>query len=381
MQLNPVHAQRLASLQSYLEADPENVQLRADIFDVALEAGDFGLAEQQIGVVLQKTPDAKPWLHRQALLFLARKDYSVAQTALEALLTAGVNDVAVLYNLAYVLFAQGQVKAALDRLAPVVDAAGEVMQPALALWLRCMHHLIQLDEGLRKFDSYASTHTVTEEVLGVASLMALDVGRTEEADAWSARALAVNTNRLEALVVQGSLVLGRQDMTTAQALFERALAVNQADGRSWSGLAFTYLLEHRLDLALQAFHHAVRAMTQHIGTWIGLGWCEFMRRDLPAAHQAFASALVLDRNFGESHGSLAVVLVAEGKRAEAAREVELALGLDKACLSARYAQAMLSGEVNDPVAFRRLAQRVLAQHRGPREGLSLADVAFKARSR
>ena len=381
MQLNSVHAQRLASLRSYLETDPENEQLRADIFDEALTVGDFGLAEQQVSAVLQNNPDAMPWLHRRAVLFLARKEYSAAQTALEALLSAGVNDVAVSYNLAFALFLQGQVKAALDRLAPAVDAAGEVMQPALALWLRCMHHLVQLEEGLRKFESYASTRTVTEEVLGVAGLMALDVGRAEDAGVWSARALAVNANRLEALVVQGSLVLGQQDTAAAQALFERALAVNRTDGRSWSGLAFTYLLEQRLDLAHQAFHNAVRTMPQHIGTWIGLGWCEFMRRDLPAAHQAFASALALDRNFGESHGSLAVVLVAEGNRADAAREVELALGLDKACLSARYAQAMLSGEVNDPVAFRRLAQRVLAQHRGPREGQSLADVAFKATSR
>ncbi|QCX49353.1 tetratricopeptide repeat protein [Ralstonia pseudosolanacearum] len=381
MQLNPVHAQRLARLQSYLEADPENVQLRADIFDAALEAGDLEVAGQQVSAVLQKAPDAKPWLHRHAVLCLARKEYPAAQAALEALISMGVNDVAVLYNLAFALFLQGRIEAARDRLAPVVDAAGEVMHPALALWLRCMHHLAQLDEGLRRFDRYASAHTVTEEVLGVAGLMALDAGRTEDADAWSARALAANANRLEALVVQGSLALGRQDMAAAQALFERALTVNQTDGRSWSGLAFTYLLEQRLDLAHKAFHNAVRTMTQHIGTWIGLGWCEFMRRDLPAAHQAFASALALDRNFGESHGSLAVVLVAEGKRAEAAREVELALGLDKTCLSARYAQAMLSGEVNDPAAFRRLAQRVLAQHRGPREGQSLADVAFKTTSR
>ncbi|MGD7289233.1 hypothetical protein ACQCQZ_26065, partial [Ralstonia pseudosolanacearum] len=120
MQFNPVHSQRLASLQSYLEADPENVQLRADIFDAALEAGDLALAEQQVSVVLQKAPDAKPWLHRQAVLCLARKDYPAAQTALEALISMGVNDVAVLYNLAFALFVQGQVEAACDRLAPVV---------------------------------------------------------------------------------------------------------------------------------------------------------------------------------------------------------------------------------------------------------------------
>ncbi|MET3448211.1 tetratricopeptide repeat protein [Ralstonia sp. 1138] len=377
MQPNPAVAQRLANLQTYLKADPENAQLRADIFDAALEAGDFELAQQQLEAVLDKGRAQASWLHRQAVLFLARKDYPAAQSLLEDLVVAGTDDVAVQTNLAYALFVQGEIEAARNRLEPIVISAGESMQPALALWLRCQHHLAQLDDGLRRFDDYVAAHPASAEVFGVASLMALDAGRQEDAQAWSALALGQNAHQLEALAVQGTLALGRQDTAGAQTVFELALAIHPTDGRSWSGLAFTYLLEQRLDLAHQAFQNAVRYLPKHIGTWIGLGWCEFMRRNLPAAHEAFASALALDRNFGESHGSLAVVLVAEGERTEAAREIGLALGLDKTCLSARYAQAMLSGEVNDPAAFRRLAQRVLAQHRGPREGQSLADAAFQ----
>ncbi|MGE1005004.1 tetratricopeptide repeat protein [Ralstonia pseudosolanacearum] len=376
MSSNAIHAQRLERLQGYLEADPENDRLRAEVFEVALEGGNLELAEQMVNAMLSKDVGSQPWEHRRALVLLARKDFPAAQAILESLVAAGVNDIAVVCNLAFVLFAQGRVEAARDRLTDLVEGAQAVDQHALTLWLRCQHHLAQLSDGLRKFDEQIAAHSVSAEARGVASLMALDAGRLADAQAWSTQALADDPGQFEALACQGSLALGKQDAEAAMACFERALARNPEDGRCWSGLAFTHLLKQRFDEAHRAFLKAVGHMTGHIGTWIGLGWCDFMRHDLPAAHRAFAGALALDRNFAESHGSLAVVLAAEGKRAEAAWEIERALGLDKHCLSARYAQALLSGEASDPAAFRRLALHALAQHRGPVEGQSLADAVL-----
>uniref|UniRef100_UPI00037FB6E4 tetratricopeptide repeat protein n=1 Tax=Cupriavidus sp. UYPR2.512 TaxID=1080187 RepID=UPI00037FB6E4 len=243
-------------------------------------------------------------------------------------------------------------------------------------------HLAQFDDGLRGFEQRLATHLVSADALGVASLMALDGGRLAEARVWSERALEANPDQIEALVSRGSLALGDQQTRIARASFERALTVNALDGRSWSGLAFANMLEQRLDLALEAFQRAVANMTGHIGTWIGLGWCQFLRRDVSAARDAFERALHLDRNFAESHGALAVALAAQGLRAEAEIEIDIALRLDRTSLSARYAQGILSGEVDDPQAFLRLAQRVLSQHRGPRgggEGASLADLVLGRR--
>jgi hypothetical protein len=64
-------------------------------------------------------------------------------------------------------------------------------------------------------------------------------------------------------------------------------------------------------------------------------------------------------------------------------EIELALRLDPKCLSARYTQAILSGEAQDPAAFLRRSRLALAQHssdglRGG--GLTLADIVLNFRS-
>ncbi|WP_052321369.1 tetratricopeptide repeat protein [Ralstonia sp. A12] len=377
MTADSVQSQRLERLQSYLEADPQNERLRADLFEAALAAGNLSLAAQHVDAMLDKDAGSQPWEHRRALLLLAQKQYAEAESVLEGLVIAGANNPVVVYNLAFSLFGQGQFEAARDRLSGLIGQSQEEAQSALALWLRCQHHLGQLNDGLGRFSEVITTQPASTEAIGVASLMAFDAGRLSDAAAWSSQALNVEPDQLEALACQGSLSLGRQDVEAAIATFQHALTLNANDGRSWSGLAFANLLEQRFDQAYAAFGNAVAHMTRHIGTWIGLGWCEFMRRDLSAARRAFSSALALDRNFAESHGSMAVILATEGKRAEAAWEIELALGLDKGCLSARYAQAVLSGEVNDPVAFRKLAVRVLAQHPGPVKGQSLADVVLR----
>lgn len=85
-----------------------------------------------------------------------------------------------------------------------------------------------------------------------------------------------------------------------------------------------------------------------------------MRGELAEAEQTFRKALALDRNFGESHGGLAVVSALQGKKSEAEEGVQRALRLDPEGLSARYAEMVLSGVVNDPVKFRKLALRRFA---------------------
>jgi hypothetical protein len=52
--------------------------------------------------------------------------------------------------------------------------------------------------------------------------------------------------------------------------------------------------------------------------------------------------------------------------------IEKALRLDRQCLSAQYAQALLAGETGDPVQFRLFARRALAGRRGL-DGRPLSD--------
>jgi tetratricopeptide (TPR) repeat protein len=375
-------APRLADLQAYLQQDPDNWSLRAEVFDVALASGERDVARAQVEYALKARPGDAGWRHRQALLLLSGAHHAEAQAVLEALVAEGHDDPFILHNLAYALFAQRRYQAAVDILGPLLDGPDDSAATVWVLWLRCQHRLYRLDEALQAFVARASQRAVSPEGWGVASLMALDASRLDDARAWSERALKGRGDQLEALAARGSVALAEQDVKGALGLFERALRVNPSDGRSWSGLAFTRMLQMDLPSALEAFGKAVSTMPDHIGTWIGFGWCRFLSRQPEAARQAFEQALQLDRNFGESHGALAVALARLGQTERAKTEIEVALRLDPKSLSARYAQAMLSGEADDPAAFLRLSRRVLAHVPAPKTGnveRTVADVVFKDR--
>lgn len=114
-----------------------------------------------------------------------------------------------------------------------------------------------------------------------------------------------------------------------------------------------------LSAAVTGFQRAISLMPMHIGTWHGQGWTHILRKDLAAARVSFEKALELDRNFAESHGGLAVVLALQGEAEAAKGQLELADRLDGANLSARYAQAVLSGDAQNAEFVQRLAERLL----------------------
>lgn len=373
-------AQRLERLLGFLRSDPQNPNLLGDAFDAALQVGAFDVAETLAAQGCACQPEETAWLNRQGILALAQGRYPEAEKCFSQILDEGQGTPVTSYNLAYARFGLGQFEAAQSELAPFLQEFSEVTDLAWALWLRCAHRRVQLDEGLQAFRNAMPHRLMPADAWGVASLMALDAGSLEEAHLWAERALTANPSHLEALVTSGSLALGVQDLPRAQACFQRAISLHETDGRSWSGIAFTRLLAMDLPGAQDAFHRAVAFMPDHVGTWVGLGWCECLSQRLPAAAAAFQRALDLDRTFAESHGGLAVALAQQGQAEGARTEIEIALRLDARCLSARYAQSLLSGEAEDTAAFLGMSRRALAQHPVPgREGMTLADLVFHPR--
>jgi len=354
--------ERLERLRGYLERDPDNEALRAEVFDAALAEGERAAARELLDRALGRDPANAAWRHRRAMLHLASGEPAQAQVELERLLEGGNDAPAIRHNLGYALFAQGHWQAASEAVAPLLALPGEGSAASLTLWLRCQHRLDRLDEGLEAFRRIQAQVPVAADAWGVASLMAIDAGSMDEARAWSDRALRSRPDQMEALAARGSLGLGAQDPAEAVQAFQQALRVNPGDGRSWSGLAFARMLALDLPGALDAFRRAVEAMPDHVGTWIGYGWCLILTRDARAAREVLERGLQVDRNVGEVHGALAVALARLGEAAQARAEIDVALRLDRTSLSARYAEAVLSGEADDPQAFLRLARRVLAHH-------------------
>ena len=101
------------------------------------------------------------------------------------------------------------------------------------------------------------------------------------------------------------------------------------------------LTELRTEAARHHLELAVTCMPEHIGTWHLLAWVHIMRGDVPSARVAFDRALLLDRNFGETHGGLAVIACLEGREADARASIKRATRLDPRGLSAQYARMLL----------------------------------------
>ena len=74
--------------------------------------------------------------------------------------------------------------------------------------------------------------------------------------------------------------------------------------------------------------------------------------------------MAIDRNFGESHGGLAVVYALQKKTALAQQAIRRANGLDAGGLSARFAQMILDGDVPDQDAFRQMARDAVSARIG-----------------
>jgi tetratricopeptide (TPR) repeat protein len=251
--------------------------------------------------------------------------------------------------------------------------SGEPESALAALWIRCLHFLGDVEPAM----SFARTHETRcasdAGFLSSAALAYFDGEAFEDAARASRAALALAPGSVEALIVRGSLALGRADAPAALADFEEALQRKPNEGRAASGLGMARLLAGDPAGSREVLRQAIEHMPTHIGTWQSLGWACIALQAWDEAGAAMGRALELDRNFGESHGAVAVVAALTGQREAAQASIERALRLDPNGLSARYAQMVLSGEAADPTRFEQAARRVLSSRSLP-GGLTVADL-------
>lgn len=370
--------QRLARLEGFLRDDPDNTLLLGDAFQTALQCGQWDSAQAHLQHAQARNPGDATWALREGDFWLAQQRYPQARLVLERLAllaepgTAFAN--VVTHNLAHIDFREAAYGACVQRLEPLMQAAAlPGAEPAggltQQLWLQALHRLGELARACAWALEAERTGRLDPGAAGVAALAAIDEGDFDAAPRWVRLAqTGQEAPGMELLVAQASLALAARDPVAARQFGAQALNINPLDGRAWSACGFADLLGGNLDAAAQDFKQALTYMPQHIGTWHGQGWTQVLRRDLPAARASFEAALALDRNFAESHGGLAVVL-ALAQQADPAREhIELAQRLERTNLSSRYAQAILSGEVQDAQAVQRLAHRLLGSRKAPLGG-------------
>lgn len=364
-------AAQLGRTEGYLKVDPGNRDLLAAAIDLCLATDDLARAQLHVDAACGRYPEDPFFTYRRAHVLVGQRRWDAA-LPLFAALFAQHQDVNIAYSLAECQWRLGACEEACASL-EAYRADPQLAPEAVTLLVRVLHTLGRLDEAAELAAAHGARLAGEPAFLAAASLMYFDRGDVELAAAMSDAALAAGKRPLEALVVSGSLALGRTDTDTAIARFNEVLTVNPREGRSWSGLGMASLLRRDLAGAATQLEQAVKFMPGHLGTWHLLGWCHLFAQDLEQARSVFETALARDRNFGESHGALAVVQAMQGQRELAEAGIARALRLDPNGLSARYAQMVLSGEAADPERFRKIAFRLLSAHQAL-GGETVADV-------
>lgn len=360
---------RLARLNGYLQSDPTNAELLADVFASALFCNEWELANSCLQAGRSNHPQDLGWLLREGELLLARGLLEPAREFFSQLreradLPGNFLDV-VAHNLAFVEFQSGNFQACLDILSPYANgpaATGKaaVWQAIQALWLQALHHRYELDKALewaRRLDAQGSLGL---QARAIAALIAVDADDLDCARAWAAVATQSAADcPAQGWVAAASVSLRDRQAQSAIDFAAKALELKPNDGRAWSAMAFGHMLNQNLQEAGKAFRTALEAMPGHIGTWHGYAWTMMLLSESDAAAQGFESALELDRNFADTHGGLAVVKVQQGLPEQARECAARALRLDPDNIPAQYATALLAGRIRDAADLRGFVEKIL----------------------
>jgi len=350
--------QELVQLLDYLNTDLENVPLRLSIFDLALRYRQYSIASEQIDYVLQSEPDNLDWRFRHAVLLLEQREFATAKHIFNSLVDDNFQVEEATYFLGRIAHDTAQFHDAIHLLMPLSERESLPVE-ALIILLRSLHQIGQLEKAMALFNYKIAQGCANAAAYSVSSIIAFDVHAYDNAKLWANIAIEKNAQSYEALVTLGLLGLFAKEPQRALHYLKTAQRLNQHDGRVWLAMGVAALFEHNVQRGLECLQKATTFLPFHLGAWNALGWCHFVLRDLESAKESFQYALEMDRNFGESHGGYAVVLATQGELDLAQKHIQLAQKLDPNNLSARYAQAVLTGEIHDEKKFSFLVQKAL----------------------
>lgn len=366
---------RLAKLQSYLEHDPDNLNLFADVIDQALLVGDVDTAASCVQRALELAPGDAPFVLRQSSVAIAERNFSDALGLTEQLIAQGINEPSVRYNHAFALSSLGRFAEAREWLEGLYSESAEPPRMVVILLIRACHYLADMDRAIEIALHYALAYPGDAQVAGMLSLLYFDNDDVPAADVWAKKSLALGGRPdFDALLAAGGTALAQEDADAARGFMHRAVEIQPNNGRSWLGLGMADLLEGDLGAAKDHLIQAVRHMPEHLGSQVALGWVQLLQGNVDAAEQSFLAALSADPTFGESHGGLAAVAAVRGLWEKADEFVTIARRLDPDSAAAIYPQIVRlyrEGKADQAAA---MLEGILKRRTAPGGG-SLLDMA------
>jgi tetratricopeptide (TPR) repeat protein len=343
---------RLERLMGYLASDETNLSLLSDAAEAALHEHKPEMARE----LLQRYAGLSPLGERETniagLAALRLGAFEDAAAHFGALVAAHPDDPSLRFNQAWTLAMLKQFEPALA----LLDAAtARALPQGAMLQVQLMHELGQFDEATLIAREHIALFPEHPGLLAAVSVLAVDVEDMDLARACASKA----GDHPDALTTLGILALGEARDDDAAVMFGRALAANASSPRAWIGKGLVELTRGAPGEAALHIERGAVMFDSHIGSWIAAGWAHFLNNNMEAARAAFERALALDHNFAESHGSLAVIALVEGRTADAKRLTETAMRLDRSSFAAALARALLFEAEGKPQLARAIVERAM----------------------
>ncbi|OUS03233.1 hypothetical protein A9Q81_07550 [Gammaproteobacteria bacterium 42_54_T18] len=338
---------RLQQLLSYLDVDPNNINLIADAVDIYLQIGPLPKAHALLSQGLDVKADDARLLFQRSTLHIAEAQYEPAKDILQSLLKSGIENTGIRYNLALCLSMTGEMQEALDIMTESTQQPTQHFFAGDLLIVRLKHHAGDLDEALSLAMALLEQEPDNGDLNGVISLLFLDLDDRAQALHFAQKAQKNTAKNTESFSTIGHLALEDFDADKAKGNFQKILDIQPKDGRAWLGMGLAALLNQEMDIGEEHLVTATTFMPNHLGTWNTLAWLRILKKNIPDAKEALNAAMEKDRTFSENHGTLAVVQILENQREEAERSIKIALRLDPMCISAHFAQTLLLSPEKD----------------------------------
>lgn len=349
---------RLNRLLIFVELDASNATLRKQAIREASTIGYWDTARTLIDAGLRIHPQEPDLLALSGFAHLRAHHYDDAEEALCDALSLGLDAPELHYNLAFARFGQKRYQEALAALtAPLADA----VPLALLLRARCLHHLGRHEESIFACRAHLAIAQEDAETHGLLGLLLYEQEQADAAMPHVAAALRLNPQQLEAMLVSASLQSDSQNYDAARSLFETLLKSHPQCGRAWFGLALIELTQLHVHAAKRSIEQAAARMPSHIASWHLSAWANIMLGDILCAELAFDKALSADRNFGETHGGLALIAAMQGREVDARVSIKRALRLDPQSMSAHYAEMLLLQRAGQHDQAQKVLDAVLAR--------------------
>ncbi len=325
---------RLATLLVLLKHDPNNLSLLSDAAEAALQQNEPSVARDLIDRYAAQAELTPRERNLRGLALLQSGAFEEAAQVFGDLMSEGADDAGLRFNRAWCLAKLRQPESALELLR---DDDVLALPQAAMLRVHALHDLGRVDEALSEAKRLVAVHPHHRGLLAAASVVGVDA---EDLDFAGECARAAPGNP-DALTTLGTIALAEDRSADAAALFGQALEKDPDSPRAIIGAGLGKMIGGQYPQAASDIERGATIFGDHIGSWVAAGWAYIFSSDLAAARRCFDTALAIDHNFGETHGSLAVLDLIEGRVEEARREAQTARRLNAQSFSAALAQAML----------------------------------------